>query len=359
MAKIFRHRAVCFVPVLLAACSPGGDAAKVGYVDGAINAEDLVLVPGSRWIVAGGLDEPGKVTGRLTLIDREAKKARLLFSADSPVSSETREGDPACPGPLEPGKFGAHGIALRPAGEGKGTLYVVNHTGREAIELFMLDWSGKDPTAVWTGCIPLPKGVLSNGVTPLPDGRIAVTWMNAPEYFSQPATREHPEVWMPKFISGETTGYAATWGPGEGWKKVPGSEGSVPNGIEAAADGRAIYVNLWRNREVRRVPLAGGQAASVKLAFMPDNIHWGDDGKLWIGGAAGDPGDYFACAQKPGCHNDYAIASLDPATMKATGLPHPDTRPGFGDATVAVGVGGEVWVGRNPGNSVIWLKQGK
>ena len=292
--------------------------------------------------------------GRLTLIDREAKKARLLFSADSPVSSETREGDPACPGPLEPGKFGAHGISLRQTGEGKGTVLAVNHTGREAVELFALDWSGKDPAIAWTGCIPLPAGVLSNGVTPLPGGRIAVTHMNAPEYFDVPAGRGNPEQWIPKFVAGETTGYAATWGPGEGWKKVPGSEGSVPNGIAASPDGRDLYVAIWRSSEVRRVPLAGGQVQSVKLDFMPDNIHWGDDGKLWIAGAAGEAGAYFDCAAKKGCHNPYGIASLDPATMAVTTFAHPDTRPAFGDATAAVRVGGEVWVGSNPTERVAY-----
>lgn len=333
--------------ILLAACAQNGDIAQVGYVDGATNAEDLLPIPGTRWLLASGLDEPG-VPGRLTLIDREAKKARLLFSADSPVSSESREGDPACPGPLEPGKFGAHGIALRQTGEGKGTVYAVNHTGREAVELFALDWSSKDPAIVWTGCIPLPKGVLSNGVTPLPGGRIAVTHMNAPEYFDVPAGRGNPEQWIPKFVKGETTGYAATWGPGEGWKKIAGTEGSVPNGIEASPDGRFVYVAIWRASEIRRVPLGVGRAETVKLAFMPDNLRWGDDGKLWTAGAAGAPKAYFDCAAKKGCHNDYAIASLDPATMEAMAFAHPDTRPAFGDGTAAVRVGGAVWVGSNP-----------
>ena len=353
----FMRKIVCLIAAALAACS--GGAGQIGYVPGAVNAEDLVPIPGTKWIVTSGLDEPGKLSGRLSLIDREAKSARPLFLGDSPITSEAREGDPKCPGALQPGQFGAHGIGLRVIAPGKGTLYVVNHSGREAIELFALDWSAKDPVAVWTGCIPLPPGVLSNGVTSLPAGRIAVTWMNAPEFFSDPSGRDHPEAWIPKFVAGETTGYAATWAPGEGWRKVAGSEGSVPNGIEASPDGRYIYVNLWRSSEVRRVPLAGGAVQSVKLTFMPDNIRWGDDGKLWIAGAYGPAKDYFACAAKPGCHNDYRVASLDPASMKATELPHVDTRPMFGDATAAVRVGGEVWIGSNPTQQVAWLKLAK
>ncbi|MGE3692535.1 MAG: hypothetical protein AB7F98_14265 [Novosphingobium sp.] len=348
---------ICAAILGLSACS--GSGPQVQYVSGVPNAEDLVPIPGTRWIVAGGLDEPGKTFGRLTLIDRESRTARLLFSGESPVTSDLRDGDPKCPGPLEPGKFGAHGIGLRVDGEGRGTLYAVNHTGREAIELFALDWSGKEPTAVWTGCIPLPERVLSNGVAPLPGGAIAVTWMNAPEYFTGPNGREQAAAWIPKFVAGETTGYAAIWTAAGGWQKVPGSEGSVPNGIEASKDGRWLYVNLWGNQELRRVPVGEGKAAGVKLDFMPDNVRWGDDGKLWIAGAAGDRQAYFECSTKPGCHNDYRIASLDPATMKASELAHPDTRPDFGDATAAVGVGGEVWIGSNPTERVAWMPYGK
>lgn len=358
MARISRRWAESLVPVLLAACSPSGGDAKVGYVDGAVNAEDLVPIPGTKWLLASGLDEPG-VPGRLTLIDREARNARLLFSADSPVSAESHAdgqgGDPACPGTLEPGKFGAHGIALRKTGEGKGTVYAVNHTGREAVELFALDWSGTEPQIAWTGCIPLPAGVLSNGVAPLPDGRVAVTHMNAPEYFKVPAGRGNPETWIPKFIAGETTGYAATWGPGEGWKKIPGTEGSVPNGIEASPDGGQVYVAIWRAGELRRVDLASGQLRTVRLDFMPDNLRWGDDGRLWIAGAAGPPKAYFDCAAKKGCHNDYRVASLDPATMAVQAFAHPDTRPQFGDGTAAVRTGGEVWVGSNPTRHVAYF----
>ena len=348
------RKIVCLFSAALAACL-GGEA-RTGYVTGAINAEDLVPIPGTRWIITSGLDEPGKLAGRLSLIDREAKAARPLFLGDSPIISDAREGDPECLGALQPGQFGAHGIGLRITAPGKGTLYAVNHTGREAIELFALDWSGKDPVAVWTGCIPLPPRVLSNGVAPLPGARIAVTHMNAPEYFTGPNGRDHPEAWIPKFVAGETTGYAATWGPGEGWRKVAGSEGSVPNGIEVSPDGRYIYVNIWRNSEVRRVPLAGGAVQRVRLAFMPDNLHWGDDGKLWTAGAYGPAKDYFACAAKPGCHNDYRIASIDPATMRASELPHTDIRPTFGDATAALRVGSEVWIGSNPTEQVAWLK---
>lgn len=354
MRKVF----AVFAALAVAACA--APDSRVSYVDGAPNAEDLVPIPGTDWLIAGGLDEAGKVAGRLTLIDRAARRASLLFSADSPVFAEAPDsalrGDAGCPGPLRPGMFGAHGIALRPTGAGKGILYAINHTGREAVELFAIDWSAGRPTAVWTGCVPLPPGVLSNSVAPLPAGRLAVTWMNAPEYFARPAGRENSREWVPKFIAGDTTGYVATWKAGEGWRKVPGTEGSVPNGIESSPDGRQIFVAIWREGEVRRIDLESGQVARTRLDFMPDNLRWGDDGRLWMAGAVGEAKAYFACAAASDCENDFAVASLDPATMKATRLPHPDTRPHFGDATAAVKVGDAVWIGSNPANRVAVLR---
>lgn len=342
-------RITILAALALAACS--GKSAGPAYVEGVVNAEDLAALPGSRWIITSGLDAPG-APGRLSLIDRESRSVRVLFSADSPVIADAREGDPACPGPLQKGQFGAHGIALRETAPGKGTLYAVNHTGREAVELFALDWSGQTVTAAWAGCVPLPPGVLSNGVASLPDGRIAVTWMNAPEFFTGPAGRENAATWIPKFVAGETTGYAATWKAGEGWRKLPGSEGSVPNGIEASADGSQLFVAIWRASEVRRIDLASAQVARVKLDFMPDNLRLGDDGRLWTAGAVGEAGAYFACAAKPGCHNDFRVASIDPEAMTAELFAQPDTRPAFGDATAAVRVGDELWLGSNPARRV-------
>jgi hypothetical protein len=114
-----RGTIIGFAILALAACSSG--CSQVSYVQGAVNAEDLVPLSGGKFIVASGLDTPG-MAGRLTLIDREGKTARLLFSGESPVSSDKRDGDPKCPGPLQPGKFGAHGLGLLVTGPGTGTL---------------------------------------------------------------------------------------------------------------------------------------------------------------------------------------------------------------------------------------------
>lgn len=323
------------------------EPAKIGYVVGAHNAEDLIAVPGTRWLVASGLEEPGR-PGGLHLVDREARTAAPLVATDSDRVDAAAY--PDCPGP--PKTLSAHGVSLRPGTGGKSTLYVMNHSGREAVEVFALDHSGKTVTLRWTGCVPLPPGALGNGVAALPGGGIVATLMNAPEYFDGPAGADHPERWVPRLSSGATTGYAASWRAGEGWRKIAGTEGSGPNGIETSPDGRWVYVALWGNRRIVRAPLGEGERSAVELTFMPDNIHWGDDGRLWIVGAAGAPDDYFTCWATKGCRNDYAIAGLDPATLSVRMLEHPDTRPTFGDATGGVLSGGEFWIAAHPGDRI-------
>src|SRR6185436_4820302 len=58
-----------------AACGPSGG---LNFICGLQAAEDLVLVPGTRWLIASGM-APGS---GLHLIDTQAKTAKNFFSSD-------------------------------------------------------------------------------------------------------------------------------------------------------------------------------------------------------------------------------------------------------------------------------------
>lgn len=339
--------------IFFAACVTERAEAQHGYVLGVPNGEDLVPIPGTDWILASGMPEAG-TGGRLTLIDRQARAAQVLYQPErSSISSEVA-GNATCPGPIAPGEFAAHGLGLRQTGPKKGILYVVNHKGREAIEQFSLDWSGRTPRIGWISCIPLPSGAYGNGVAPLQDGDIAVTFTNAPEY-AEGVPDGNPLAWLPKYVTGQTTGYAATWNASEGWHKVRGTEGSIPNGIEASPDGLFIYIAYSRTREVRRVPLGEGEVRTAHLDFMPDNLRLSSDGRLWTAGPEGSLADYFACIGKKGCHNGFGIASLDLDLGQVAVFPHPDTRPAFSDGTSALEADGVVWVGTSHGDRAAYF----
>ena len=61
------------------------------------------------------------------------------------------------------------------------TLYVVNHGGRESIEIFTLDPKGAEPAVTWNGCAVMPSHTWPNSVAPLPDGGMVVTDMFDPK----------------------------------------------------------------------------------------------------------------------------------------------------------------------------------
>ena len=59
--------------------------------------EDLVSIPGTRWLIASGMD-PG---AGLHLIDTRAKRAQTLYASGTPARPE-RGRFANCPEPLDP-----------------------------------------------------------------------------------------------------------------------------------------------------------------------------------------------------------------------------------------------------------------
>ena len=96
-----------------AKCTPSGG---LNFICGVQAAEDLVLVPGTRWLIASGMTSGSG----LHLIDTQAKTARSLFSSDVRADKTKFAG---CPGPPDPKQAVLHGLSLRPAQTGRYTLY--------------------------------------------------------------------------------------------------------------------------------------------------------------------------------------------------------------------------------------------
>ena len=85
-------------------CEPSGD---VGYVCGVKNPEDLVLVPGTSWIVSSGMAEGAG----FYLVDSSTGKASVL--------SFTAQHDHAfasCATPPAPQSLNTHGLNIRASG---------------------------------------------------------------------------------------------------------------------------------------------------------------------------------------------------------------------------------------------------
>src|SRR5713101_142689 len=159
-----------------AAPRPAGcDAAgSVQFICGLVGPEDLVLVPGSDWVIASGDAAPGAIT----LVNVRDKTTTALYpSANLKQRLDAKTYD-SCPGPIDPeeiDKLRAHGLFLRPGRNSLHTLYVVHHGNRESIEVFEFDARSRAPALTWIGCAVAPDPVGLNSVVALPEGGFAAT----------------------------------------------------------------------------------------------------------------------------------------------------------------------------------------
>jgi hypothetical protein len=113
--------------------------------------------------------------------------------------------------------------------DGTYNLVVVNHRGRESLEIFHLVQDGLAPRAVWKGCIVLPPPSSGNSVAVLPNnaGYIATNFLQ----------RSDPHF-LQEMENGTPTGNVLKWTPQDGWSEFTPQRFSGPNGVEVTADGK-------------------------------------------------------------------------------------------------------------------------
>ena len=152
-------KALVSVMVLFVVCQPYAVAAEesqcsesngLTFVCDLTNAEDLVLVPDTRWVLSSGM-APG---GGIYLVDSEQKTWKQMYANNAQQVNHDVETYGACLGAPALENFISHGLNIRSHGNGHSTLYVVGHGGREAIEVFDVDANHGEPLLVWIGCVP-------------------------------------------------------------------------------------------------------------------------------------------------------------------------------------------------------------
>src|SRR3954462_4903340 len=107
-------------PQATTSCAPTNG---LNFVCGAQNPEDLVPIPGTRWLIASGM----KDGAGLKLVDTGARTARRFYTSEAQQRPD-KTLFPNCPEPPDASTFNAHGIYLRRAqAPGLYRLYVVSH----------------------------------------------------------------------------------------------------------------------------------------------------------------------------------------------------------------------------------------
>jgi len=328
-------------------CQASGE---LGFVCGPISAEDLVLVPGTKWIIASGM-APGAV---ITLIDSQQKSWAELYPADRPRALQNMETYGACPGSPDPNNFVTHGLNIRAGKNGHSTLYVVGHGGREAIEVFDVDASGTKPVLTWTGCVMTPERMAINSVASFSDGSLVAT-------IPLQTGRTIGEA-----LGGELTGAVYQWSPGDsGFELVQGTETPYANGIEVSADDQEFYVASSGGHKViaySRSNPARQLRATAPLMFIPDNLHMGSDGHLVTAGLVIDDPvcgnlngpEEFDMEKFASCPRPFIVRAIDPQTMEGTDLAKSEAIQQFSNITMGLQVGNDIWIGTFAGDRIAY-----
>lgn len=322
---------------LLALAAPCSDDSDLHYVCGPQKPEDVLAVPGTRWLIASGF-----TTGAgLKLVDTRTQTAAPWYDGRREQVAADRRAFPDCPGPVDTAKFNARGLSLRATGTNRWRLLVVNHGGRESIEAFDVDTRGDTPQLSWRGCVPMPAGQVANSVASFDDDTILATVLT------------RPGTTIADFVAGKITGAVWQWRPGDaGFRMLPGTELPGNNGLEVDPDQRRFYVVAfgWHavvvfDRSDTRTPLA----KIVAPDFMPDNLHWSGGRLLLAGMRLDEPACGGLRPIRNGvagpmlCHRGWVVGELtgDRIATVAYGRP----QPGFNGVSAAALAGGALWLG--------------
>lgn len=323
-------------PSLNQRCPPDRD---LDYICGLERPEDLRAIPGSKWLIASGYANGSG----LKLVNRERRIARLWYTGRTLAYDANSY--PQCPTAPDARTFNAHGISLSPAGHHRYRLYVVNHGGREAVEVFVVGSGGKAsaPTLLWEGCLPMPPGLSANAVATFRDGTVLTTVLN------RPGTN------LADFMQGRPTGGVYEWRPGaRSFSLIPGTELPGNNGIETSPDGKHFYVVAfgWHSIvEFDRYHPEAPKRRFVAPDFMPDNIQWFENGLITAGMRLFEPacGGYRkivnGVADPMLCHRGYSVAFISLPSGKLTTIARGNPQEHFNGVSTGVVLGKTLWLG--------------
>ena len=333
-------------------------------VCGPKNPEDLVPIPGTRWLIASGM-----VAGAgVTLVDTSAKTARPFYTGRPAQQRPDKRLFPNCPAPPDAATFNAHGLYLRRAQEpGLYRLYAVSHGALESIQVFTVDAKGTEPSLTWTGCVPMPEAnkaypalgsvataarVAANSVAAYSDGTIIAT------------VPQRPGSTDVQRLRGESTGDVLEWKPGtDAFRVIPGTGLAGNNGIEISLDETEFYVVSFGSHTIvafSRKDASKPLRQSVAPAFMPDNLRWSGDRLIAAGPMYDEPacgGTRLAVVDNQvltNCHRGFVIAQLEPRNMVWTVLAYAEPNPALSRVSTGVLVGDTLWIGAASADAIAY-----
>jgi hypothetical protein len=300
-----------------------------GSVCGLVGTEDIVAVPGGRWLLASGMDL-GK-GGHLYWIDQASGRSFVAWPGGDAGPSEHCGGAPGA-------AFSTTGLAM----DG-GRLLAVNG-GRKAIEMFSISGGkGDHPRLHWDDCAQLGAEVVPNGVVRMHDGTLVVS------SFFDANSADHWDV----LERGAPIGKLIARAPGGAFTTLDLGAISGPNGLATSADGKVLYVSEWGAGQVLVVEGLHRVSRRIPLPFRPDNIHVLPDGRLLVAGQDASPRAVGQCGAQ--CPQRWLVARVDPKTGTAELLVDRAGTVQANYATTALPVRGKIYISVRGDNRVLVL----
>lgn len=285
-------------PMVIEGCESSDD---IKVYCGLEKPEDIEPLGDHPWLLIselGGRSVPGNIVA----LNLETDDVMRLQADAAPGGTFAQCG--AVPDKLRP-----RGFHVSDLPDGGFRLLVVNAADGERIERYRVDVREEGPTLTWQGCVAVPDTVFPNDVASTGGDGFVVSHM-----FDGPR-----DLWLQaKFLLGIHTGYAVSWDPVNGWKKVEGTDASFPNGVEADPATSRVFIGSTYGQTFVTADVAGGYSKTVRIPVQSDNLTVAPDGRFLSVGHTGIPVlGTRGCQQLSGrpWSFPFAVVAIDPETL--------------------------------------------
>jgi len=302
----------------------------INYICGLMNAEDLLGVGDTGMVLTSGMSDE-ETSGHIYLVNPLDDSWEELTSGPNYSTDHDDGMFPGCSEPVDLSDFSSHGLALKETGPARFDLYTTSHGAREAIEVFDLDLSEGIAALSWKGCVNLDPEFMHNSVAILEDGGFVTTqfmrWAGGIES-----------------VFGEPNGGIVVWHPGSEPTVIPGSILNAPNGIVVSEDNNTLYVAAFGLSELVRLDISSDPITkeSVSLDVVPDNVRWGEPGKLLTaGGNTSGEG--------------WSVIEIDAQSLETTNVGSFGPEITMQGISSALQVNDELWVGTYSGDRIAYF----
>lgn len=294
---------------MLSAAAQAGMARPIGpcaspSLCGFEDPEDLADLAGTSWLLVSQGAGAGE-SGLAALDTRSGAVVRYSAQALGPSCLANATGG---------------GIGVMREGKGYRLVRVLHARGgglpgEDAVETYRVKIHAGRPRLERLGCVRAPQPFFLNDAAPLPDGGFAATHM-----FDPALARPVRET---AFLERRPTGFVVRWSPRKGWRRLPGSDGTFPNGIAASPDARWLVFAETYGRAVNRISIEGGNRTSLALEMQPDNVTALGRGRYVVAGGTGAPlVSTRGCPEmrRPGCGFPALAVTVDFASVRVVPL---------------------------------------